>query len=61
MADLQTAEILQHLKNLEQQNFRHRLSGLGQGNLRTGIGLDLDELPAIVMCDERRNIVRRAT
>jgi hypothetical protein len=45
MADLQTAEILQRLKNLEQQNFRYRLSGLGQGNLRTGIGLDLDDFP----------------
>jgi hypothetical protein len=29
MADLQTAEILQRLKNLEQQNLRYRLCGLG--------------------------------
>jgi hypothetical protein len=31
-----------------------------QGNLRIGIGLDPDELPAIVMYDEQRNIVWRA-
>ena len=31
-----------------------------QGNLRIGIGLDPDELPAIVMYDEKRNIVWRA-
>ena len=163
MADLQTAEILQRVKNLEQQNFRYRLFGLGitvfvlagflmgqskpdvasvveaqsfllrdksgnlrgtfavdsktdastlvladqsgkiraefkvandgnagiafgdangnprlivglkdagspdmgfadrQGNLRMGIGLDPDELPAIVMYDDKRNIVWSAT
>ena len=32
-----------------------------QGNLRMGIGLDPDELPAIVMYDEKRNIVWSAT
>jgi hypothetical protein len=31
-----------------------------QGNLRIGIGLDPDELPAIVMYDDKRNIVWRA-
>ena len=31
-----------------------------QGNLRMGIGLDPDELPAIVMYDEKRNIGWRA-
>lgn len=156
MADLQTAEILQRLANLEQQNFRYRLAGVGlavlilaaflmenaveaesfvlrdksgnlrgtlavdskteastlvladqsgkipaefkvandgnagiafgdaygkprlivglkdagtpdmgladsQGNLRMGIGLDPDELPAIVLYDEKRNIVWSAT
>lgn len=32
-----------------------------QGNLRMGIGLDPDELPAIVMYEEKRNIVWSAT
>jgi hypothetical protein len=32
-----------------------------QGNLRMGIGLDPDERPAIVMYDEKRNIVWSAT
>ncbi len=32
-----------------------------QGNLRMGIGLDPAELPAIVMYDEKRNIVWSAT
>jgi hypothetical protein len=32
-----------------------------QGNLRMGIGLDPDELPAIVMYDDKRNIVWSAT
>ena len=31
------------------------------GNLRIGIGFDPDELPAIVMYDDKRNIVWRAT
>jgi hypothetical protein len=129
MADLQTAEILRRLKNLEQQNLRYRLFGLGitvfvlagflmgqskpnvagvveaqsfvlrdrsgklrgtlavdsktdastlvladqsgkiraefkvanDGNAGIGIGLDPDELPAIVMYDDKRNIVWRAT
>jgi hypothetical protein len=32
-----------------------------QGNLRMGIGLDPDELPAIVMYDDKRNIVWSAS
>jgi hypothetical protein len=32
-----------------------------QGNLRIGIGFDPDELPAIVIYDDKRNIVWRAT
>jgi hypothetical protein len=32
-----------------------------QGNLRMGIGLDPDELPAIVMYEEKRKIVWSAT
>ena len=61
MAELQPADILQRPENLEKQNFRRRLAGLGQRKLRRGIGLDPAKLPAIVMYDEKRNIVRRAT
>ncbi len=61
MAELQTVDILQRLENLDEQNFRRHLAGTGQCKLRSGIGLDPDKLPAIIMYDEKRNIVCRAT
>ena len=61
MAELRTVDRLQRLESLDKENFCQRPAGLGQCKLRSGIGLDPDKLLAIVMYDEKRNIVCRAT
>ncbi|HEX6173059.1 MAG TPA: hypothetical protein VF089_03525 [Candidatus Binatia bacterium] len=61
MAELRSIDILQRRENLDRQNFRQRVAGLGQCKLRMGIGLDPEKLPAIVMYAHKRNIVCRAT
>ncbi len=50
MADLQTAEILQRLANLEQQNFRYRLAG---------VGLAVLILAAFLMGQSKPNVAQR--
>jgi hypothetical protein len=47
MADLQSAEILQRLENLEQQNFRYRL---------VGVGFAVLVLPAFLMGQSKPNV-----
>ncbi|HEX7227117.1 MAG TPA: hypothetical protein VF353_05015 [Candidatus Binatia bacterium] len=59
MAESRTSETLQRLGISEKQIFRQRLAGLGRCKLLRSIGLDPDKLAAIVMYDEKRNIVCR--
>lgn len=59
MADLQTAEILQRLANLEQQNFRYRLAGVGLAVLILAAFLMGQSKPNVARAFEAQSFVLR--
>jgi hypothetical protein len=59
MADLQTAEILQRLENLEQQNFRYRLVGVGFAVLVLAAFLMGQSKPNVASVVEAQSFVLR--